>query len=475
TNRENKKLQQSFNDPQSLSRKESCFCFRWNGTLSSFQEFSRFMDELENFFQKKNSINIPLYQNKLKDNLFFNFHQDAILDGKMLYSTSQDPSQITHPSFFDNLTNSCIPFNRFFHLELLNGNSDFQRSRDRLTSGLLGIHFKQEEKFPLILIVDYRNPSQIKLEITTSEAYRARLEQDGNVFFRYIGLRPKHLDLNINAFREFFNTNIGNQITQLSLGGSLRRLKAKMMSLLIPRFFLDTKTMPSHIEDKLNFIKMGQKEILKTHPVQLMEKYKDMEHVLRHLSIEHPWQILGLLSQFKYNINACLEKFNQSKNLNVDFSNPFLKESLLKLKIRPVYPDNQDVYIDLTITKSNQLHDTVDKIKQQKKGEDYYLEVYCRNKVIFNIYSSQAMTGFIHYILDKCPSNISASQLLKGLKVPSEKELSQLIDNFKETNKSIHTIYDAVNKLISDIMIQQISIGKQTSTFGLEHFISSKL
>ena len=458
-----KHLNNSFDHSFQISKKESCFCFRWSGELFSFRELSAFMDELNVFFNKKNSVNIPLYQKKLGENLFFNFHQDAILDGKILYSTSQDPAQITHPSFFENLTNTCIPFSRFFHLEPLNGHQESLKSKERLTSGLLGIHFKQEEKYPLILIVDHRNPADIKLDITTPKSYRAKLEQFGNVFFRYVGLLPKHPDLNLNAFREFFNTNIGNQIIQLSLGGSgLRGFKAKLTSLLIPRFFLDTKIMPSYIEKKLNFIKIVKEELLKIHPMELTEMYKELEQNLLHLASDYPWQVLGLLCQFKYNINTCLSSIDQTKQLSVDFSNPLFMESLLKLKIRPVYPENRDIYIDFAINKTGELHVPITDIKQKNKGKDHYLQVFSQENLILNIYSSREMLTFIQYILKGTP-NIPASHLLKELKVPCEKELIAIVKKFKSMDEGIQSIHKSLQKLISNIMIQQISTGKQLS------------
>ena len=79
---------------------ESCLTFRWSGYLSSFQKFSDLVSELENTLKTKSPQSTPLFQSKFLKTAA-EFHQDAILEGKLLHSHNQDPNKITHPNFLE--------------------------------------------------------------------------------------------------------------------------------------------------------------------------------------------------------------------------------------------------------------------------------------------------------------------------------------------------------------------------------------
>ena len=444
-------------------RKESCFCFKWNGDLSSFQKFSGLSSELARFFLKENSLDIPVYQKNIDSDLFFNFHQDAIIDGNMLSSMSSNTSRITHPSFFNNLVNTCIPLDMFFYIELLG-------ERANNLSKLLGVQFKQEERHPFVLIVDFRNSTDIRLELITSDSYRAKLEKYGDVYFRYVGLTPKCHDINVNIFREFFNSDIGRQIIQLSLGSDQRKLKGKLKSLLIPRFFLDLKTIPEYRVRELDFLRIDSRELLKIHPEEMINRFEKVKHTLDFLEEDYPWQILGLLVQFKHVTSVCLEKFEENRDLVVDFSNPYLMEPLLRLRLSPLYPHNKDVYVEFA---SDSLEDTRAVIKETKvetREGNHCLKIFSSDGHILSLYSSKGMLAFIQYVMGSAES-IPLRRLLRELQIPAQKELDALIYDFNKIKESISLLYTSVDKMISHMMVEKISSNEKKSLerdFNLE-------
>lgn len=448
------------------TKKESCAYFQWYGELSCFQKFATLTDELENFLNRKNSMNIPLYQKEVGDHLIFSFQQDAILEGKILNSTSCDSSHITHPSFFKNLTQSCIPFDQFFYLRPLNHapTHDLKQKRD-LSFDLLGIKVKEEERYPLILIVDYTNPTHINLELTTAKSYKAKCKKYGHVVFQYFGLIPKHPDLNSNAFREFFETDIGSQIIQLSLGDRPTKLKSKLKSLLIPKFLLITKTMPFHIEDALSFFKSNARELLKTHPDNLLEQFEETEKRLADTNIakEYPWHTIGLLAQFKSMVEECLGKLEFGKKHSqypdpIDYCNPLLIESLLKIQTIPILPQHPDIFIDFKVEKPDQLNVFMSGIEQKTSEDNHFLEIFSDDgRAILNIYSTLQMLQFIRYLLNSAKDDMSIKSILQQLSIPRQKDLAKVIEKFKAMEESLHCLHRHTKETISHIMAQQIS------------------
>lgn len=439
-------------------QKESCLTFRWHGELVLFNKFSQLVNELEHFWETKSSQTTPLYHKNIDKKLFFEFHQDAIVEGKLIHSSPQDPSHVTHPNFFKNLTKSCIHFDNFFQIEQIRPQEEDQ-DLDILTSGFLGINLKQEEKYPLILIVNYSDPTQIKLELSNSDSYRAKLEEYGMAFFQYFGLIPKEKNVNINLFREYFKTNIGSQIIQLSLNGGLTKVKAKLRSLLIPKFFIQAKTMPQEIEKRFFLLKSSPSELLTIHPDELEKQFTNIENLMSEKVLNWPWQIMGLLSYFKLNLKNCIQDFEvpleAKKNNMANFHNPFVIDSLLKAKSSPIYPKNPEVWIDIKTNDPRGIHLPLTKIIQKKDEDNHFLELYSDDLHIVNIYSPPTLLSFIYFILN-ANYGIKFSSLLQSLKVPKEKDLVSIINNFRCMKDCFEILFDKSSLLINQILTQQI-------------------
>lgn len=437
------------------NQKDSTISMRWDGVLSQFNKFGEFVQELEGLQKTRPLAETPIYQRELGDGMSFDFHQDAIFEGKLLSATNKDPSQVTHPNFFRNLTKSCLPMAQFFQIETLQPEQDKDISN---TQSLLGIRVKAEERFPFVLIVDHRNQGSIKIEIISSDAYRAKFQEYGYAYYQYFGLLPKISPININIFREFFQTNIGHQVIQLSLHGGLSKTKAKLSSLLVPRFFESNSELPPHVDSALSFLEYNSKNILASHPDKIEQEFEDCKKTLISLSSRHPWQAMSRLAWFKYNIEECLKEFRNSKpgKQVIDYTNPLVKTPLLKLHTSPVLPKNEDVYVEFKADDPNLIHSEATKISLKTEADNPHLTIFSGEKEIVTLYSEAALLEFVQFIVTH-HLGMSVSAILQNLYVPSINDLNSVLENYKKLESSLSSILVQSRMLIGNLITQQIS------------------
>ncbi|MDC0255838.1 hypothetical protein OAK75_13130 [Bacteriovoracales bacterium] len=431
---------------------ESCLTFRWSGYLSSFHKFSDLVFELENIFKTKNPHTTPLYQEQISDDVSFEFHQDAILEGKLLHSNNQDPTKITHPSFFRNLAKSCFPFDQFFTIESINVDSGSSAKGD-FTSSLLGLKFKKTENYPYVVIIDYRNQTNINLELISGDSYKAEVEKYGTAFFQYFGLMPKRPDLNINVFREYFKSDIGHQILQISLNGGLTKVKSKLRALLIPKFFFENSQFPEGFLDQFNVLKTSKEAILETHPNDLETLFFNTNQLIEQSIQSHPHQILCLLAYFKQNIEDCIKKIDSKESEAINYHNPLILDPLLSLELSPVL-NNKEVYIEFK-SKNIQLPLTKVVVKTNEEDE-IYLSLLSNKTEIIEVYSSKEMITFLQFLVEPA-LNYPILEILRGLQIPKTDQLNKVIAKFKSMEKALIFIHGKVQKIISKTLFHQIS------------------
>ncbi len=445
----------AFLTPIASSDKESCLSFRWNGNLEIFNKFHSFVGELHRFMDQKSPSSTPIYQGEPAEGVTFDFHQDAILDGLLLSSTSNDSSNITHPNFFKNLTTSCTPFDTFFQIETLSSEYNSGR-KNRVTSELLGITIRNEERFPLLLIVNYTNPKNIILELTSSDVYQAKLEQYGMAYFQYFGLIPKRNDINLNVFREYFNTQLGKQIIQLFLNGGYTKIKSKLRSLLIPKFFLENQHIPEHLLESFNVFNLTSSEILNSHPETLKENYEKSAMLLDSIVKKYSWHTMSMLSHFKTGLNNSLEKLDQTPA--EIFKNPVIVEQLIKSSSYNIYPKNEDIFPKIPLKNPSDIHLPLTSIETglEPDNNTHYIQLISGDKVIVQLYTSDLLAKFMKFILSSAV-DMPVSSILQNLKVPSSKELESILINHTSLRDSISHLEKNCNSRILSILTNNIN------------------
>lgn len=437
------------------SEKESCHTFQLKGNLSRFNIFHFFNEEFTNFIKTKKPNQTPIYYNELEEKLLFEFHTDAIIEGKLVSSSAnKDLGQHAHPAFFKNLTKTSVPLDTFFHIEMINPNQDnFERS---FASEMLGVKSGLNKQYQLLLMVNQSNPHHIALELVPIESLKAKVEENGTAYFNYFGLSPKHSSINLNVFREYFNSPIGNQIIQMQLSDGPSKLKGKLRSLLIPGFFAKTQFLPSEFLPAFNFIESDINLLLKLDPTTSNQRMGIVEENVIKLKSQYPWHILGLLSHFKLNLKNSISEIDENKVDNAHFSNPIIANELVKLKNYAVYPKNDDVYINFETKNPQELKQTLNEIVIKSEDGNHFLTLRSMGKDIISLYSTENMVQFLKYILQNAVG-YKISDILVGLKVPSASELDEVLAKFSIIKDNKIDLLKRTEALINQIFQDQIS------------------
>lgn len=436
--------------------KESCFSFEFKGNLSRFNKFNKLVEEFRRFIHNKNPVTTPIYINEIESDISFEFHQDAINEGKLVSSvSSKENGHIPHPSFFKNLTKSCTTLESFFHIDLIS-HDEFVSSNRNVASELLGLKISPEKQFPLLLIINQTDMMNVKIELTTSDSYRAKLEQNGTAFFYYFGLIPKNQIINLNVFREFFTSVLGHQIIQLQLSDGPSKLKAKLKSLMIPNFFAKTSMMPSEVKQHFSIFNYDSKELKNHHPKVLLERFEKTLSVFEDQHEIYPWHLLGLLSHFKLQLLATLEDFESNKPNTLNFSNPLISEALVKLKTEAVYPNNPDIYIDYKIKTHLELNLPLTSVQIKTEEEASVLILKNKDTDIIHFHSTNLMNHFIKFVLQNA-TGIKISDILLNLKIPSNNDLKLVTTNLEEIIASKNLLLNHSENLISKLLRKQLS------------------
>ncbi len=451
-----KKMSKGLNFGQDYNgmQKESCLTFRLVGELGQFNQFQTFVDEMVSFFTHKGHSSTSMYQKELGENLHFEFHQDAILDGILMSSANKNSDHVTHPSFFRNLTKSCSPLDQFFAIESLE--SEYTE-RSSITSDLLGITINKEDLYPFVLIVDYRNPAHINLEIVASESYKAKVDQYGMAYFQYFGLLPKKQSLNINLFREFFQTSVGHQIIQLNLHGGYKKLKSKLKSLLIPNFFNATIEAPLRVQEAIEFLTKDKETLLKIHPDNVAQSYRAALEVTEDANRRYPWFMASVLTHFKTTLRQIKDTYDQfGIKSEEQFKNPLIISELVKLPSFPLYP-NPDIYVDFCVSNKSLLSRPLETITLDEDGEgNSSLSLISDDVVISKIFSDKKMLHFIKFIMLSA-AGTPISQIIHALKVPKVEDFNHILTHQNSIKDMVEGLYHSADQKITQLFTQQIS------------------
>ena len=430
---------------------------QWSGNLAPFEKFKAFLDEFETFLQSKNPITTPLYQKDLQESLCFKFQQDAILEGGLLLSsTSKNSVRITHPNFFKNLTQTCSPLDQFFAVEQLEV-SDPAEIKQAFTVGLLGVSVRREQQFPHVLIINYSHDFQIKLEIISSKSYRAKLKTYGRAFYQYFGLAPKIAGLDVNLFREFFLTDLGQQVIQLSLQGGMKKSKAKLKSLLIPNIFARPVELSGIFKDKQYFLHSKSERIRQFHPDQITKVWHQCKETLSSEEAPSPRSQMHLLAHFKYQIANSISDSELPEN-KVDFNNEIIKKPLLDLRYYPIYPKNKDIYIEFLTGNLEDLQCICEEFlfKAGDDEESASLTLMTAQKEArVRFHSEPDYLEFVHHALSPAKGR-SFAFLIKNMSLPKLDDFKEVLRNYEMMDDCLKDIHDDVQKILGQIITRQI-------------------
>lgn len=436
--------------------KESCLSFEFKGNLTRFNKFNKLVEELQNFMKVKNPVTTPIFVTEIEKDIHFEFHQDAIMDGKLVSSVnSKESSHLPHPSFFKNLTKSSTTLDTFFNIEMI-AHEDSNSPKKSVSSELLGLKFGPEKQFPLLLIINQNDPMDVKIELTPIDAYRGKLDQYGTAFHYYFGLNQKHPSINLNVFREYFSSVLGHQIIQLQLSDGPTKLKAKLKSLMVPNFFASTQLMPEKVKNNFNLLDLEAADLKNLHPEELKEKFLAVKQQMQSYGKEFPWHLLSLLSHFKQQMKSLVEALEDGKPQSFNFSNPLISNELVKLKTNAIYPKNDDVYVEYKIKNHLELQLPLSSMLIKNSEETSMLILKFQEKEVIHLHSTPVMIHFIKFILQNA-TGVKIADILLNLKVPKASDLILTTKSFENIKTTKLALLKETEELIAVILRTEVS------------------
>jgi hypothetical protein len=432
--------------------KQSCFNFRMNGNLESFQYFNVLTMLIQDFFFA-NLNDIPSMYHKEMNGFEVEFFQDAIVDGRLIHSSSKDSSKITHPLFFNNLMKSCAPFDYFFDIQAANleGNEYSEEPIFAMTNS-------SRDRSPFVAIVDNRaKDNSVRVEIIHSSGLEAKAYEYGHSMCHYFDITPKWPNMDLNAIRDFIESAIGAQIVDLTFNNEARKAKANLSKLLIPKVFSTSDTIPEHIEQGVKLLSCGAEEILNLHPSNIEKQFTFIERMIGDLAKTYPMDTISKLSHFKRSITQCIDILGIKKKRNiVNFNNPIIKTPLLLSKTAPLYPSNKDVYFEF----NSDVRATISKVVQKSVDDDgisrEILELHSEEELILTIDSGAEMIQFLSFIFESC-KGAQVSNILQSIEIPSLTDLQNIIKSFESMKRTLSAISDKITPLLERTMTQTIT------------------
>jgi len=453
------------NKPEELilldnSKKHNCITFRYSSNLKTFHEFEKLTALSQSFFEK-NLGDLPALSQLYNGSSRMEFYQDAIIGGQLIHSTNKDVSNITHPSFFRKLMSLCNPLDFFFELNKIDFNGDSFSKEDTLFDYANGFN---KEMSPYVIIVDQRLKDEVKIEIIPSSQLEVKAYDYGHASCSYFYAFKKWPNINIFAIKDFLESSIGKQIINLTFNNEVRKVKGNLNKLLIPKFYINDGHIPEHIRKGLEFLDLESKDLLNLHPSSIEKTFSNIECFIPNIIKDYPAQILNMFTIFKRTIQKSIEILGTSEDAHtVNFNNPLLKSPLLLSKTYPLYPDNDEVFVEFSGDAAKLIHSPLSraKIVQQKQYDSisYGLEIYHQETKILTLYSDEDMINFIEFILSNT-KGVPVSKILQGVSVPKIEDLKSIISSYKSLKKSLEDIQKKLQPLQNQLLNSTIIQGK---------------
>lgn len=436
-------------------KKELFSNFSVTGELSHFSHFARLSNSLGKFFNERQPHNTPYYQGESAGGPVFEYYQDAILDGKLVSSLPRQDGQITHPTYFRKLTKTCVPFDTFFYIEAL-GQTD--KKAKTLPGEFLGLG-SNEERFPLVLIVDFSRTHDLRLELIFREAYAAKREAYGNAYFQYFGLLPKTAGLNIDIMRAYFNSAMGRQITGLSLDGGLTKLKSKVKAMLIPKVFGSSAVWEGELEaPHFKVFQLSTSELAGLNPLDLSQSFFSDAHKLRECFSRGKLASLKTLMDFSSRLQKSMTQLGLATGeaqAATIYQNSFVKEKLVKLPTYSLCPHHDDVYVQVLVDAPQALNGPLEAVELKKESDSFTLALRSQGVPVICLHGPQNLLDFTAFVLGRA-QGLPLSRLLGQLRLPSERALTSALGDFFELQREYRKVSDQNALLLKELLSQLV-------------------
>lgn len=430
----------------SVSVKHNCLHFRFNASLDTFQNFTNLTDLMQGFF-KGNLGDIPPLYHSNKESARLEFYQDAIVDGRLIHSSSEDSSNVTHPLFFKQMMNLCHPLDYFFDIQSVSFENTSQYEEDLFS---FSNSFSRDDA-PYTIIIDQRSKNDIRLEVIKTSALEAKAYDYGHTMCSYFHIYPKWPKINVYSIKDYFESSIGKQIVNLTFNNEVRKVKGNLSKLLTPKFFIGTEDIPNNILPALSLLTSSVDRILSIYPSELEQQYQAISAMSQTLVKKYPGSLLSMVADFKRNIVGAKHKIGATnKKTALNFSNPILKTPLLLSKTYPIYPDNKEIFIEFNSDGIENVHSALGRCKkvtvEKEDFTSFGLEFYSSDQKVLTLYSDEDMVYFLDFLFSQT-LEMPISRILQSVSVPKIEDLKSILSSYMSIDRSVTNIYE---KIITD-------------------------
>lgn len=432
---------------ENASQKQLCSYFRVSADLTTFQEFSSLTEHLRTFYLSHLTEMPPMAQIDFSDSFRLEYYQEALVNGMLIHSTNEDSSRITHPTFFKNLMNSCVPLDTLFEIKSISFNEKFNHKDNSLNLGLTRDH-------SYFVVVDFRR-SEVSLELHPMDTLRSIHSDYGETLCNYFELHPKLQGLNPNILRNYFVTPIGKQVTNLTFTGGPSLVKGSLSKLLVPKFMAETEALPQNLKGAFNIFEKSEEDFLQLSPQAVLMSFNHIDQIARDVLPKHACEILSHYSNLERTLQSLIWKMDDTRyGHKISFNNPMIQAKLVQKTTKPMYPDNQEIYLEFVEGSSPvdihlPLTQTQMKVTHDGDLKLYSLELISNDRVIVRLHAEELMILFVNFLLTHA-MNVSLSKILKAIHVPSLNDLKLII----ETTQGLKQTYQEVlSKVQASILV----------------------
>lgn len=426
-------------------QKQLCSYFRISADLQSFQEFSSITEHLRSFYLSHLNEMPSMAQVEFNDSFRLEYYQEALVNGMLIHSTSEDSSRITHPNFFKGLLESCTPIDTLFEIKSLSLTDKYTKNENALNLGL-------KRDISYFLVVDFRNP-EVKLELHPMDTFRSIHSDYGETLCSYFELLPKIPGLNPNILRNYFVTPIGKQVINLTFTGGHNLVKGSLSKLLVPKFLTETEALPQTLKVAFDIFEKTEEELLEISPQALIKSFNHIDQITRDVLPKHACEILSHYSNLERTLQSLIWKMDDSRyGHKISFSNPLIQSKLVQKPTRALYPDNEDIYLEFVegsapVDIHLPLTQTQMKVTHEGELKLYSLELISNERVIVCIHSEELIILFLNFLLTHA-QNVAISKILKAIHVPSLSDLKLVVESTQGLKETYQTLLEKVESSI---------------------------
>jgi len=413
---------------------QDCSYFRISANLENFNKFSEITTHLNSFYLAHLADIPPMAQLEFEDSFRIEFFQEAVVNGMLIHSTSEDNSRITHPAYFKGLLDNCVPMDMLFDIRALD-------KEDKRVPLDFGLNLGQQRDPSYFIMVDFRS-EHVNLELHPMDTFRSIRSDNGETHCCYFQLTPKSAGLNPNILRNYFLTPVGKQVAGHFFSVN-RGVKARLSKFLVPKFLTQTEALPDHLRLAFDSLNMTEKQLLEANPQGILKTFNHVDQIAKELFPRYACEILSRFSNLERQLQAIIWKLDDSRlGQRLSFSNPEIQRQLVLKKTFPITPYNEDVYTQF-VSVASDIHQPLTSCQIQVSNEGeiklYCLELFSGNKVVARLHSEEPMIQFLHLIMQQA-TNVSIMRILKAIQVPSLVDLKAVINDTQNLSESYNLL-----------------------------------